>query len=53
MAEECKVECIQEVKHRGETIGGEEPGREADRVVLPSRSGVLPPFLERLMGRKA
>ena len=45
-------ECVQEVKHRGETMG-EEPGREADRVVLPSRRATLPPFLEKLLGRKA
>jgi len=46
-------ECVQEVKHKGETIGGEEPGREADRMVLPSRRATLPPFLEKLLRRKA
>jgi len=48
-AEECKVECIQEVQHREEAVKAKEPGK----VILPSRKGPLPPFLEKLLGRKA
>ena len=49
MAEECRAECIQEVQHREEAVEAKEPGR----VVLPRRENAVPPFLERILGRKA
>ena len=46
--EECKVGCIQEVKHTHKSSTAAE---EDGRVVLPSRRQ-LPPFLEKLLERK-